>query len=215
MALMPRTLVMVAVMPIVGKLYNRFPPALFAAVGLFFAAFGQYLLSGLTLDSNSSHVIGAIMLQGIGMSLIIVPLSTVSLSEIPRHRMADATGLSSLLRQIGGSIGLAIFATYLANNGVINREYLKAHVTDDRPEVTQRLAATELGLQARGMDPGTAHNASLMSLAGTVARQGTVLAFDKTFILGALLFASVLPFVFFLRRPKGVSSGPAHVEIEL
>jgi DHA2 family multidrug resistance protein len=154
------------------------------------------------------------MLQGIGMSLIIVPLSTVSLSEIPRHRMADATGLSSLLRQIGGSVGLAIFATFLANTGIMSRENLRAHVTDDRPVVAERVAQTEMGLQAQGMDPASAHSTSLMSLYGNVARQGTVLAFDKTFILGAMLFAGVLPFVFLLRRPKGASSGPAHIEFE-
>jgi DHA2 family multidrug resistance protein len=187
----------------------RFHPAVLCVLGLALSAYGQYRLSTMTLDSNASHVITGICLQGVGMAMMLVPINTVVLSNVPRHRLSDATGLSSLLRQIGGSMGLAVFATRLSGGGVIAREALKAHVLEQRPEVFTRLAGTQLGALARGMDPGTAKQLSIASLSGLVAKQGMVIAFDQMFILGSALFLAVMPLVFFLRRPTTVTAGPS------
>lgn len=220
-ALMPRTLVMVVAMPLVGRFYSRFHPAVLGVVGLALAAGGQYRLSSLNLSSTSSHVIAGICMQGVGMALMLVPLNTVVLSNVPRHRLADATGLSSLLRQIGASMGLAIFATRLSSGGAVARELMRSHIVEQRPEVYARLLATQAGAAARGVDLSTAKQLSVASLQGLVARQGMVVAFDRMFILGALLFAAVAPLLFFLRRPAPAppSSAPAepppHVEVEV
>ncbi len=209
MALMPRTLVMVVAMPLVGRFYLRFHPAVLCVAGLALSAYGQYRLSTMTLDSNASHVITGICLQGVGMAMMLVPINTVVLSNVPRHRLADATGLSSLLRQIGGSMGLAVFATRLASGGVVAREALKAHVVEQRPEVFTRMLATTAGAMARGLDPASAKQLSFASLTGLVARQGMVIAFDQMFILGSALFLAVMPLVFFLKRPAVAGPAPA------
>ena len=85
-------------------------------------------MSHFTLETGQRDVIWAIMTQGMGFSCLFVPLSTVALSAIPRHKMADATGLNSLFRQVGGSIGLAVGATLLTRY-VAARAALVAHVT--------------------------------------------------------------------------------------
>jgi DHA2 family multidrug resistance protein len=218
MALMPRTLVMMIAMPIVGRIYSRFNPAALGALGLVFAAFGQYHLSTLNLSSGSHHVIAGICFQGAGLALLLVPLQTVVLAGIPRHRMADATGLSSLLRQIGASMGLAIFASRLSSGGAVAREALRAHLIPERTEAMQRLLSTQAGGVARGMSPDAASHLSFVSLQGLVARQGMVIAFDRLFLLGAVLFVVVTPLFFLLRRPpRSAAAAPAqpvHVEIE-
>jgi DHA2 family multidrug resistance protein len=206
LAMMPRTLVMVVVMPLVGKYYNRFPPALVAAVGLVLAMVGQYSLSGLTLDSTDHDVLVGIVLQGIGISFMLVPLQTLSFSTIPRTRLADATGLSSLIRQVGGSLGLAGMSTLLSRYGVEATESLKWQVSADRPEVAARLmhAPSPLG--------------AIASMTGSVMRQGMVLGFDKTFALGAALFLLAAPLILLLRSPPAASGAGAahtpHIEIE-
>jgi DHA2 family multidrug resistance protein len=229
LALMPRTLVMVFVMPVVGKLYPRFPPALFSSVGLFFAAFGQYQLSTLNLDSTSHDIIAGIALQGVGMSMMLVPISTLAMANVPRHLLSDAAGLSSLLRQIGGSMGLAIFASLLSRYGVVAKEGLRPWILEQRPEVLSRLAGTQAALVARGVSPGAAREAAVRSLGGSVTLQGMVIAFDRLFITGALLFVAVLPLVLLLRAPKKPPTSPSapgapskdeprehvHVEIEV
>jgi DHA2 family multidrug resistance protein len=215
LALMPRTLVMVVAMPIVGRLYNRFPPMVFAGVGLALAAYGQYLLGGLTLDSTSHDVLLAIMLQGLGMSMILVPISTVSLSTIPRHLLADAAGLSSLVRQIGGSMGIAAMSTLLGRYSVVAGESLKWQVTPDRPEVQAAWQGGIYGAMAHGMDVGTATTATLANLTMRVGRAASVLSFEKTFLVGAILFVIASPLVLLLRKPAEKSGPAPHVEIEV
>lgn len=217
LALMPRTLVMVACMPIVAKLYNRFPPFVFAGAGVLLNVYGQIRLSGMTLQSSSGDVTSSIILQGVGMSMMMVPLQTVVLANIPRHRMADATGLSSLIRQIGSSMGLATFATLLSRYGVVAREGLRAHIIAERPEVMSRLLGTQAGMMARGVDQGTAHEIALRMLSGLTAREGMVLAFDQLFIVGGLCFLIILPLIVTLKNPKAANAPPpehTHVEVE-
>jgi DHA2 family multidrug resistance protein len=218
LALMPRTLAMMACMPIAGIIYRRAHPGLMAGVGVVIAAAGQFMLSTLTLQSSSSAIMSSLVLQGLGMSLMMVPLQTVALANIPRNRMSDATGLSSLMRQIGGSLGVAAFATLLSRNGVIAAAGVRAHLTMDRPEVAARVMSTEGGLVARGVDAASAHSTALMQLMGTVARQGMVIAFDHIFTIGAICFIAILPMAILLRRPEAEKdtrgSAPAHVEME-
>ena len=215
MALMPRTLVMMVAMPIVGRLYNRFSPALFGGIGLVLAALGQYALSAASLDTGVSQIVHGIILQGLGLAMILVPISTRMLAHVPRHRLADATGMSSLLRQIGGSLGIAGFATLLSRYNVIAGEHLKAHLVASRPEVVQRLQASAGALRAMGAGPDAAQHGALQSLAGLCARQASLLAFDKLFLVGCLLFAAVFPLLFLLRGAGANAEQPVHVEVEV
>jgi DHA2 family multidrug resistance protein len=214
LALMPRTLVMVVAMPLVGKLYGRVPPAAFAATGLTLAALGQLRLASMTLDSTAHDVLVAIVLQGLGMSLLIVPLSTLSLATVPRHQLADATGLSSLLRQIGGSMGLAVLATLLSRFTHTATETLKWQVAATRPDVTALARSVSASAAVRGLDPGDGPVLAAASLIGRVAPQGAVLGFEKTFFVGALLLTAVAPLLLLLRAPPGPRTAPVHVEIE-
>jgi DHA2 family multidrug resistance protein len=215
LALMPRTLAMMVGVPIMARVYPKVQPAVMATIGVVVTAAGQFSLSGLTLESGSSAIMGSLVVQGLGMSMMMVPLQTVALSTIPRERMADATGLNSLLRQIGGSLGIATFATLLSRTGVTASASLKDHLIAERPEVQARLAGTVAALMARGLDAVSARALALRSLAGTVAREGMVLAFEHVFVVGAICFAFVIPLVLLLRRPAlAAASTPAHVELE-
>lgn len=215
LALMPRTLAMMAFMPISARLYRKMSPAMMAGIGALITAVGQWSLGGLNLDSNSGQIITSLLLQGLGMAMMMVPLQTVALSTIPRERMSDATGLSSLLRQIGGSVGVAAFATVLSRHGVVASAAVRAHVGASDPAIQARLSGTELGMLGRGFDATTAHQMSLLSMAGTVARQGMVLAFDHLFIVGAFCFAALIPLILMLRKPPSEGGAGQHVHIEV
>jgi MFS transporter, DHA2 family, multidrug resistance protein len=217
LALMPRTLLMLLMMPIIGRVYTRFPPQVFIVAGLSLTGLGVFQMSHFNLDTGTHNIISAILLQGLGFSLMLVPLSTVALSRVPRHRMPDATGLSSLLRQIGGSIGLAVFASMLSRYGTQAKAALAVHVTAERPEVMARLAQLRGGMMAQGMDYASAQETALRMLSGITARQGMVLAFDKLFVIAALLFLVVMPLVLFLKAPKH-TDGPhetPHIDVEI
>ncbi|MEI8254463.1 MAG: DHA2 family efflux MFS transporter permease subunit [Deltaproteobacteria bacterium] len=214
LAMMPRVAVMAVATPIVGRIYNRVDPRLIVATGVGFFGIGAYLMSHFTLQTSQSGIVAAIMVQGVGFSCLFVPLTTTALSNIPRHKMADATGLNSLLRQIGGSIGLAIFTTILSRNMVVARAALSAHIDPSRPEVQARLAMAQSALMQRGMDPVAARAGATASLFGVVVRQSTVIAFQQLFLLTGIAFLGVLPILVFLKR-GGVPDPKAKVHVEI
>jgi MFS transporter, DHA2 family, multidrug resistance protein len=203
LALMPRTLIMMVVVPFVGKIYNKVAPALVVAVGIVLFAVSAYQMSHYTLDTGSGGIVAALLIQGAAFACIWVPLTTVALSTIPRHKMSDATGSNSLVRQIGGSIGLAIFATLLSRSQTTARAGLIAHLDAGNPMLLGRIASSERTLVGRGgLDMATARTSAHAMLEFMVDRQAAVLSFEKMFLLAGLLFLLVLPLLLFLRAPK-------------
>ncbi len=220
-ALMPRVFVMMAAMPIVGRIYNVVSPRIVIAVGVCFIAWGAYDMSHFTLETSQRGVIWALTTQGLGFACLFVPLSTVALTSIPRHLMADATGLNSLFRQVGGSIGLAVAATLLSRFGAQTRTALVSHVTGSDPAAMSRLRQTAGAFMSHGMDAGKAKEMALRAIDGAIGRQASLISFEHVFLLAGVLFLLVLPLLFFLKTPDSVddpASGPVpkadvHVEI--
>jgi len=207
LALMPRVFVMMVATPIIGRIYNAVSPRLVIGAGILFIAWGAYDMSRLTLQSGLSDVVFAIMTQGLGFSCLFVPLSTVALSSIPRHKMADATGLNSLFRQVGGSIGLAIGATLLTTYSAAARSSLVAHVTGTNTAAVDRLRQMTGGFLARGIDMATARDMAARAMDGLVDRQAGLLAFDKVFLIAGIAFVAVLPLLAFLKTPADKTTG--------
>jgi DHA2 family multidrug resistance protein len=201
-ALMPRALAMMVGIPIVGRLYNKVQPRILVLIGIALVALSAYLMSHYTLETGSRTVVFAIIVQGFGFASLFVPLTAVALSTIPRYRLADATGLNSLLRQIGGSLGLAAFATLLPRFIAVARNGLAAHLPVGRPEVLARIGMIQRGLGAQGFDPTTAQTAAGRVLGGMVIRQATVIAFERMFLLAGIAFLFILPLVLFLKGPS-------------
>jgi len=214
-ALMPRVFVMMLAVPIVGRLYQKTSPQLFIAIGVVLFSTSSWMLSHLTLESGRNDIIVPLIVQGVAFACLFVPLTTLALANVPRHKMADATGLSSLLRQIGGAIGLAIFTTLIGNWAVVARGGIEPHLTMTRPEVWQRMQALQQSFMARGYDAVSAKAAAMRAMGGSVIGQSMVLSFEHIFLLAGGLFLLVLPLTLFLRvpRPDADRSQDVHVEI--
>ena len=137
------------------------------------------------------------MFSGIG-----VTLTTLALSRIPRHQRVDASGLHTLARHTGGSLGLALFAALLTHDAIHARSTLLPYVSDGRPEVLEYLRAEEARLMAWGLEPGAIRGVTLSMLDITVNRFAMLLAFEKLFFLIGVLFLGLLPFTLLLRRGR-------------
>jgi DHA2 family multidrug resistance protein len=212
LVLMPRVLAMLVAMPLVGWIYARTDPRGIIATGIALNVIGAWIMGRLTLESGPTDILIPNVIQGIGFACLFVPLATVALSKVPRHRLADAAGLNSLLRQVGGAVGLAIFASLLTNGAIIARGALRAHLTTTSTITQGRLAAIQAALASHGVDPVTAKSTAVAALSGTVARQSLALSFEKMFLLGGLLFAFVFPLLFLLRIDRKALSSSVHVE---
>jgi DHA2 family multidrug resistance protein len=211
-ALMPRVLIMMVATPIVGRLYGRVSARALVALGVVMVSYGAWLLAHITLSTSQAGIVHAILVQGLGFALLFVPLTTTALANVPRERLADATGLNSLLRQVGASTGLAVFATLLDRWGTRARGVLLSHLSPDRPEVQDRLAQLAAGFTHGGMDPVSARDAALGALSGAVTRQAMVISFEQVFLLTGIVLLCTLPLLYFLK-----TRGPAekvHVEME-
>jgi DHA2 family multidrug resistance protein len=214
-ALMPRSLVMLVAMPVVGRIYNKVSPRGTVAFGVILFAITAYMMSHYTLETSSSQVVHALLLQGVAFSCLWIPLTTVALASVPRQKLADATGINSLIRQIGGSLGLALFASLIPHYTKAATTGLAAHVTFGNPEVQSRLAMIQQGLVARGYDAATASTAAGRILGGMVMRQATMLTFEKLFLGAGILFLLVLPLLFFLKSPDHGDTVKPEVHVEM
>jgi DHA2 family multidrug resistance protein len=195
LALLPRTLAMMIVSPLIGRYYNRIGPAVLIAFGVLLFVVGSWQLGRVTALTSTSDLVVPLALTGAGLACLFVPLATAALANIPRALLADATGLNNFLRQIAGSVGLTIFATLFTRYAASARAGLADQVSALRPELHTNLGAA----------------------ATAVAREGAVIGFDRTFLLQALLFLFLLPLLYFLRTPRGprtAAPATAHVAVE-
>ena len=213
LAMMPRSLSMLVVMPIVGRIYNKVSPRLVVAFGIVLFAYTAWEMGHYTLATSSRDVVQVLIIQGVAFSCLFIPLTTMALSTIPRHRLSDATGLNALLRQTGGSIGLALFATLLTRFSTKARGDMLPHFSISSPPMVSRMGAIQRMLQGRGLDIGAARQAAAHMIDAQLRRQAMLISFEKLFYLSGILFLCVLPLVFFLKAPKAGEKIDVHVEM--
>ncbi|MGH7623190.1 MAG: DHA2 family efflux MFS transporter permease subunit, partial [Gemmatimonadaceae bacterium] len=197
--LMPRSLAMAVLMPIGGRFYNRLGPRVLVGSGLLIAGYGFYTMSKLTTDIGFWELCWPQVWQGVGFSLIFVALSTAALSTIPRPRMTAATGLYNVVRQVMGSVGIALAATVLTSSTVRYHAILSEDAGASG-HGRQMLDAIAGGMMAKGADAFTAKQQAMRVLDGIIGRQAAVLAYNHVFVLVSLLFFIGFPLVFLLRR---------------
>jgi DHA2 family multidrug resistance protein len=197
--LLPRTIAMMVASPVVGRLYNSVRPSWLVAFGLVLTALGCWMQADINLSTSTDDLLWPLAVTGIGFAFLFVPLTTAALSNIARHELAGAAGVNSFVRQVGGSIGLLIFANLFTTYSRDAATGLAQNLSVLRPEVAAEVIATRAGLLARGMPADLAQAMTQKTIAGRALMQGTVIGFDKTFILQALAFVIVIPLLLFLR----------------
>jgi DHA2 family multidrug resistance protein len=206
--MMPRSLAMAVLMPIGGRFYNRLGPRVLVGSGLLICGVGFYTMSKLTADVGFWELFWPQLWQGVGFSLIFVALSTAALSTIPKPRMTAATGLYNVVRQVMGSVGIAISATMLSSSTVRYHAILSEDAGASAA-ARQWVQSVTAGMIAKGADAFTAKQRAFSILQGMIERQAAVLAYNHVFVLVASLFFLSFPLVFLLRR----GSPDAEVEI--
>jgi DHA2 family multidrug resistance protein len=203
----PRGIGSFFMMPITGLMTGRFDPRKLLTVGLLVGGGTLLWLSNLNLQAGYWDIFWPQLLQGVGLSLLFVPLTTVSMDSIPREQMGNATSLFNLMRNIGGSIGIAATGTMLARNNQSTTALLGANVTAYDPATQTMLAQLRGAFMAAGADPVTATNRAYAALFGVVQRQATMVSFVGIFQLLGVVFIAMVPLVLLMKRPRG-GSGP-------
>jgi DHA2 family multidrug resistance protein len=206
-AMAPRGIGSFFMMPITGVLTGRFDARKLLTVGLTVGGVTLLWLSRLNLQAGYWDIFWPQLIQGIGMALLFVPLTTVAMDPIPRERMGYATSLFNLMRNIGGSIGIAMTGTMLARNNQSTTALLGGHVTPYDAASRQTFEQMRAALVAAGNDAVTATSRTYAILFGMVQRQATMVSFVGIFQLLGVLFLLLIPLVLLMKRPQR-AAGP-------
>jgi DHA2 family multidrug resistance protein len=208
-AMAPRGLGSFLMMPVVGTVLARFDPRKVLAVGLVGASWTLYSLSRLSLNAGYWDIFWPQFIQGASLAMLFVPLTTATMDPIPKEEMGNATSMFNLMRNIGGSMGIASATTYLFRRQQLHTHLLAVDVNPYSPQTRTFLRSVESAMIVHGSDTHTAVSQSYGAIWGMVERQASMLAFVDTFLAMAVVFLLMLPLLFIMKRPKHPRAGAA------
>jgi DHA2 family multidrug resistance protein len=206
-AMAPRGIGSFIGMPLIGVLTGKIDSRKLVAVGLVVGGLTLIWLGELNLSAGYWDIFWPQFFQGLGLSALFVPLTTISMDPIPRERMGNATSLFNLMRNLGGSIGIAVTGTLLARKQQAYINVFGAHV-DPYSDVARRaFEAARAGFLAAGADMATATQRAYAALFGAVQQQAAMVSFVSLFRLRGGSFLLLLPLILLMKRPRS-GSGP-------
>ena len=205
--LLPGGIATAVMMPIVGKLMQRgFPAQVMNALG-FISFFGfTLMLSKSTLASGRVDFFWPLILRGIGLGLLFVPLTTLALSNLRGKDIPQGAGLTNMMRQLGGSFGVALIATFIQHRSASHRVDLLTRVTPYDFALRQRLAALAQGFMAKGSTWYESQRRAYGAIEGMVAQQTFLLTYMDAFRIVGIFFLLCIPLLLLFKR--GRNRGP-------
>lgn len=210
-AMAPRGLGSFCGMPIVGAIIGRVDPRKLLFIGLIGSGISLIELSHLNLNAGYWDLFIPQFFQGLFMALLFVPLTTVTMDPIRPEGMGNATSLFNLMRNIGGSLGIAAATTYIARSSQSFIHTLVGHVNPYSQVATARIAQLRAYFISQGADPVTATRQAYAAVNGIVQQQAALLSYLNTFLIFGTIFLFMIPLIFIMRRPAhGRASTPMH-----
>jgi MFS transporter, DHA2 family, multidrug resistance protein len=201
----PRGIATALTMVFVGRLVAIVDARLLVFIGIAISAVGSWMMTYYSLDISTINIVLPAFLQGIGLGLIFVPLSTIAYATLARSRMAEAAGIYSLIRTIGSAIGISIVTTVLTHQTQIIWNELGAHINVYRDELVEYLRLLHLSpTDPRGL-------ALVARQVGMQAQMGAML---DVFKLITLSYAFMVPLLLLLRRSSAPKADQSHTAME-
>jgi MFS transporter, DHA2 family, multidrug resistance protein len=190
MVLAPRGVGTMVSMSIVGRLVGKVDARLLILAGLGLTAFSLWQMTQFSILMDSRPLVVSGVVQGLGLGLVFVPLSTIAFATLDPKFRADAASLFSLVRNIGSSVGISIVSVQLTHNIVASRSDLVARLTDVSPALDQ--------VGGLGLDPA----AALAMLNAQVQAQAAFIAYIDDFKLMMFVTLAVIPLLALMRKPR-------------
>jgi DHA2 family multidrug resistance protein len=210
--LLPGALATAISMAVVGRLSNRTDPRWVITGGALLFAAAAWKLSLITGESGAHDFFWPLIGRGIGLGMMFVPLTTITLAQLSPQELPQGVGLYSFFRQLGGSFGIAGIATLVARYTAQFRAVLGDHVAANDPMALGRLEALARGMIARGADQWTARQRALSILDRQLFGQASVIAYSHIYILAAGLILLLIPLLLLVRQTKGAAVDHAIME---
>ena len=205
MLMIPAALMTAFMMPVIGQLLQKGVPQqyLVAAgmLGFFFFCFWGYNI--VTPDTSRENFFWMLMLRGIAMGMLFIPITALSLSTLRGKQIGDGAAFTGMMRQLGGSFGIAAITTFMASQNMVHRNDLVNKLDFTNPVVQNRVAALEHNFIVKGVATNIARQDAYKTLDYSVAKQAMVLSYMDVFLYLGILFLVSVPFVLMVKRNKG------------
>jgi DHA2 family multidrug resistance protein len=205
LAVSPRGIGSMASMIIVGRLVGKVDSRLLMTFGFIVLAISMYILAGVNLDIATSNIVWPNIINGFAMGFIFVPLTTTATGTLSREQMGNAAGIYSLMRNLGGGLGISAVTTLLARGAQQHQAVMVSHLTPYSPAFQQRMQQLRsvFGSSVTGTQKAYA------AIEGVLARQANLLSFVDNFRLLMFVCLACIPLVFLLKRVRGGAGGGA------
>jgi MFS transporter, DHA2 family, multidrug resistance protein len=205
MLMLPSTLMVAFMMPLIGALIQRgVSQKYLIAMGMaIFFVFSLMSYKIITPHTSGDNFFWPLMVRGVGLGLLSVPISTMALSTLKGHEIPQGAAFAGMMRQLGGSFGVALISTYLTRDVIQHSGNLATHLNMYDPAVQSRLQMLASGMQAKGLSADAATGAAYKMLQGSVGLQATVLSYMDIFLYVGLMFLLCVPIVLlFVKKSK-------------
>ncbi len=202
--MLPGSLATAFIMPVVGSLLKRnyMHPAVYAGLGLVLFFLFSFLMGQFNTQVGSSDFFWPLIIRGLAMGLIFIPLTTISLANLQGKEIPQGTALSNMVRQLGGSIGIALITTFISRETYVHYSYLSENLTLTDPLTQQRLSMITNGLMSKGLDQNSAAKAAQGILAKQVSGQASFLTYKDLFIYLGYFFLLLVPALILFKNKK-------------
>ena len=203
--LIPSSLTTAFMMPIIGKLIQKgVPQTYMVAIGFLVFFFFTFTMHNIiTNDTGEEHMFWPLILRGMGLGLLFVPITTLSLSTLKGKGIGEGAAFTGMMRQLGGSFGIAIITTFISRFTQDHRVNLISNLDKTSFEVQQRVQQLQQGFMAKGFSANEAMDKAYAVLNGSVMKQATILSYMDIFMYLGILFLLCIPFILLVRRGKG------------
>ena len=204
MLLIPSAITTAFMMPFIGRILQKGVPQQYLVAGgmviFFFFCFWGYKI--LTPDTSQHSFFWMLIMRGMGMGMLFIPITALSLSSLKGREIGDGAAFTGMMRQLGGSFGIAIITTFMAHTNMTHRANLVNHLDVTNPVVQNRVAAIQHGYMAKGHPENIALQEAYKSLDYSVAKQAQILSYMDVFLYIGIAFLICIPFVLLVRRKK-------------
>lgn len=203
--LVPSSITTGLMMPVIGKLLERgvSQKYLVAAGFVIFFLFTYWMHDIMTPDTGSEHMFWPLIMRGLGLGLLFVPITTLSLSTLKGREIGEGAAFTGMMRQLGGSFGIAIMTTMIARLNQQNRVNLIPNITAINANVQQRIQGFQHMFMSKGFSASESLAKAYQMLDGMVMKQSTLLSYKDVFLYLGILFLICVPFVMMIKKGAG------------
>ncbi|RYZ22169.1 MAG: DHA2 family efflux MFS transporter permease subunit [Chitinophagaceae bacterium] len=204
MLMIPAALTTAFMMPIIGQMLQRgVKQQYLVALGmLIFFFYSYWAYKVLTPDTGKENFFWMLILRGLGMGMLFIPITTLSLSTLKGKQIGQGAAFTGMMRQLGGSFGIALITTFLSRRMQVHRVNLETYINPSDPDVQQRIAGLQQKFMAAGNSFDKAKQMAYAAIEGSVMKQSSVLSYMDSFLVLGGLFLICIPFVLFVRAKK-------------